>query len=402
MAKMTLTQKLIESLACTEGSKKLTVFDKGCKNLVLEVSNTGRKTFYFRYQDNRNVTRQPKLSDVNSITLKQARTLCDRYRSKLAMGEDPWAEKAELKRVPRLETFIWESFLPFIKTYKRSWDTDQSLLKNHIVPTFGYLSMDQLNKKHVIDFIGKHLETHAPGSVNRVTILLRYIYNCAIRWETTGITKNPTNNIPLLEENNKKERFLSKEEAEKLLGAIQKSPNKMLQYIVPMLILTGARKNEVLKAKWEDFNFEQKVWRIPMSKSGKARYVPLSDGVEQLLSNVPVFDDCVYVFPNPKTLKPYISFFHAWNTARKSVGLGDVRVHDLRHSFASFLVNAGRSLYEVQKILGHTQIKTTQRYAHLSQESLLSAANAVSNAVPIAHCLPNKIHDVPLVQIASQ
>ena len=128
----------------------------------------------------------------------------------------------------------------------------------------------------------------------------------------------------------------------------------MLQYIVPMLILTGARKNEVINAKWEDFNFEQKVWRIPMSKSGKARYVPLSDGVEQLLSNVPVFDDCMLVFPNPKTLKPYVSFYYAWDTARKSVGLGDVRVHDLRHSFASFLVNAGRSLYEVQKILGHT------------------------------------------------
>jgi integrase len=235
-----------------------------------------------------------------------------------------------------------------------------------------------------------------------VIILLRYIYNCAIRWETTGITKNPTNNIPLLEENNKKERFLSKEEAEKLLGAIQKSPNKMLQYIVPMLILTGARKNEVINAKWEDFNFEQKVWRIPMSKSGKARYVPISDGVEQLLSNVPVFDGCDLVFPNPKTLKPYVSFYYAWDTARKSVGLGDVRVHDLRHSFASFLVNAGRSLYEVQKILGHTQIKTTQRYAHLSQESLLSAANAVSNAVPITHCLPNKTHEVQLVQIASQ
>jgi integrase len=343
-----------------------------------------------------------RIGAEDTLTLKQARTLCDRYRSKLAMGEDPWEAKAELKRVPKLETFIWESFLPFIKTYKRSWDTDQSLLKNHIVPTFGHLYMDQLNKKHVIDFIGKHLETHAPGSVNRVTILLRYIYNCAIRWETTGITKNPTNNIPLLEENNKKERFLSKEEAEKLLGAIQKSPNKMLQYIVPMLILTGARKNEVLKAKWEDFNFEQKVWRIPMSKSGKARYVPLSDRVEKLLSDVPVYDGCDLVFPNPKTLKPYISFFHAWNTARKSVGLGDVRVHDLRHSFASFLVNAGRSLYEVQKILGHTQIKTTQRYAHLSQESLLSAANAVSNAVPISQCLPNEIHDVPLLQVASQ
>ena len=86
---------------------------------------------------------------------------------------------------------------------------------------------------------------------------------------------------------------------------------------------------------------------------------------------------------------------------RKSVGLEDVRVHDLRHSFASFLVNAGRSLYEVQNILGHTQIKTTQRYAHLSQESLISAANAAAKAVPLAHCLPNKVDEVQLVQVSN-
>jgi site-specific recombinase XerD len=89
------------------------------------------------------------------------------------------------------------------------------------------------------------------------------------------------------------------------------------------------------------------------------------------------------VFANPKTLLPYISFYCAWDTLRKSVGLSDVRVHDLRHSFASFLVNNGRSLYEVQRILGHTQIKTTQRYAHLSQDSLLAAANEISKAVPL-------------------
>ena len=71
------------------------------------------------------------------------------------------------------------------------------------------------------------------------------------------------------------------------------------------------------------------------------------------------------------------------NATRQSVGLGDVRIHDLRHSFASFLVNAGRTLYEVQKILGHTQVKTTQRYAHLSQDTLLDAANVVSKAVPL-------------------
>ena len=89
------------------------------------------------------------------------------------------------------------------------------------------------------------------------------------------------------------------------------------------------------------------------------------------------------MFPNSKTAKPYVSIFISWDTARKQAGLADVRIHDLRHSFASFLVNAGRSLYEVQKILGHTQIKTTQRYAHLSQDTLIDAANVVPFAMAV-------------------
>ena len=102
----------------------------------------------------------------------------------------------------------------------------------------------------------------------------------------------------------------------------------------------------------------------------------------------------------PKTLLPYVSVFASWNTARTSVGLSDVRMHDLRHSFASLLVNSGRSIYEVQRILGHTQIKTTQRYAHLSQDSLLAAANEISKAVPILMAMPNKVVDVPLLHVA--
>jgi integrase len=88
-----------------------------------------------------------------------------------------------------------------------------------------------------------------------------------------------------------------------------------------------------------------------------------------------------WAFANPDTGKPYVSVFCAWHTARKSVGLSDVRMHDLRHSFASLLINSGRTLYEVQHILGHTQVKTTQRYAHLSQDTLLAAANAATVAV---------------------
>ena len=391
MPSIALNADIVRDLCCPINKVKITVFDSLCKNLVVEVTQSGRKTYYFRYKDKRNVTRQPKLCSTNDITLKQARALADKYRSMIIMGDDPFAAKAALKTVPTLTDFINNSYIPYIKTYKRSWDTDVSLIKNHIKPHFGKLYLDEFTKQHLISFIGRHIKTHAPGSVNRVIILLRYIFNCAIKWEVSGVTKNPTTDIPLLEENNAKERYLTVGEVNALIMALQRSENKMLQYIIPILILTGARKNELLTAKWEDFSIDTRLWRIPMTKSGKARHVPISDGLLLVLQSIPRFDNCPWLVPNPKTQLPYISFFCSWNTARKSVGLGDVRVHDLRHSFASFLVNNGRSIYEVQRILGHSQIKTTQRYAHLSQDSLLAAANEISKAVPMLGTIA-KVH----------
>ncbi|MFN2269171.1 MAG: site-specific integrase, partial [Desulfonatronovibrio sp.] len=103
--------------------------------------------------------------------------------------------------------------------------------------------------------------------------------------------------------------------------------------------------------------------------------VPLSGNALDILKGLPKVNE--FVFPSPKTGKPFVSIFNSWNQARKRAGLEDVRIHDLRHSFASFLVNGGRSIYEVGRLLGHTQIKTTMRYAHLSDETLMEAVNVV-------------------------
>ena len=158
----------------------------------------------------------------------------------------------------------------------------------------------------------------------------------------------------------------------------------MLKYIVPMLLLTGARKREVLNARWEDFDIDNRLWRIPFTKTGKPRTVPMSDGVMSILDTVPRIAGSAAVFPNPATGKPYVTIHDAWHTARKRAGLEDVRMHDLRHSFASILINSGRSLYEVQHLLGHTQVKTTERYAHLQQDTLMKAANVVAALVGTA------------------
>jgi integrase len=397
MSSIALTQELVRTLSADSGRTKLTIFDKGCKNLVFEVRNTGRKTYYFRYKDSRGITRQPKISDANSITLKQVRMLCDGYRTKLVLGEDPFQEKQTARSVPTFSQFIDEQYLPHIKTYKRSWGTDVSILKNHLLPRLGKRYMDDITRQDIVKLhLDRKASGAAAGSANRLLIMLRFIFNLALRWEVPGVKDNPTKNIPLMPENNKKERYLSQDEARQLYAAVCQSDNPMLQFIVPMLILTGARKREVLDARWDDFDLERRLWRIPTTKLGKPRHVPISDGVLSLLGSVPRSTE--HVFANPKTGKPYVSIFCSWNTARKQARLPEVRVHDLRHSFASLLINNGRSLYEVQKILGHTQVKTTQRYAHLAPQTLLDASNVATLAVgSVMGVLPNRVVDVPLV-----
>lgn len=387
MAHIALTPHLVKTLTCETGKPKTAFFDSDCKGLMLEVRISGGKTFYLRYQDERGKTRQIKLADAADITLTQARTLAEKRRNQIAMGEDPTASKALLKQVPTVSDFIPGRYLPFVKAYKRSWNTDEGLLRNHVEPLWGKRYLDQITKQDVIKLITDHRATHAPGSCNRLTILLRYVFNLALRWEVAGVKSNPTAGFPLMEENNKLERFLTADEAATLYEELRHSRNQMLQFIVPMLILTGARKREVLDAKWTDFDIEHNSWRIPVNKSGKTRHVPLSDGVLLLLSTVPRPPQCPWAFANPDTGKPYVSVFASWNTARISANMPEVRMHDLRHSFASFLVNSGRTLYEVQKILGHTQIKTTQRYAHLSQDSLVAAANEAAKCMPIARLM---------------
>ena len=383
MAKLKLTQSRVNEANCPSDKKRADWFDTDCKGLVLEARIMGGKTFHLRYQDSRGRTRQLSLADATDVTLSQARTLADKARNQIAMGEDPKEQRATAKAVPTFADFISDQYMPYVKSYKRSWDTDVSLLKNHLLPRFGKRYMDEITRQ---DIVKMHADRKAlgaaPGSANRLLIMMRYIFNLTLKWEVPGIKANPCKGIPLMEENNKMERYLSVDEAERLYGAVCKSENTMLKYIVPMLILTGARKREVLDAKWEDFDLGRRAWRIPISKSGKARHVPLSDGALNVLASMP--RKVEWAFANPDTDKPYVSVFYAWNTARKSAGLSDVRMHDLRHSFASLLINSGRTLYEVQHILGHTQVKTTQRYAHLSQDTLLAAANSATVALGAA------------------
>lgn len=377
MATPPLTQSFVDKQACPADKRKINLKDSQVIGLLLELRASGGRTYYVRYTDDRGKRYQHKLGDATLLKLSQARQLAQEIKSKVVLGENPSEDKRIARQVPTLATFIHERYLPFVKVYKRSWSTDECLLRNHISPFLGHLPLDKITKAAMVEVIHQHRTSHKPASTNRVLILVRYLYNLAMQWDIPGVTQNPTKGIPQFQENNRRERYLNAGEAQALFQAIDSSPNPLLGPIVAMLLLTGGRRGEVLKARWEDIHWEQKRWRIPLPKTGEARHVPLSEQTLALLASRREATDSPWVFANPRTGKPFKSVFHSWDSARQRAGLPDLRLHDLRHSFASFLINAGRSLYEVQKLLGHTQVKTTQRYAHLSNATLLHASNEV-------------------------
>jgi integrase len=393
MKAVVITDLYIQELQCPSLRTHLEVFDSLLKGFYIDVQASGKKSFRVRYRFEKKL-RVVTLGDAAFISSDEARKLATDLIRKAKQGIDP-QEKIRSVFGPKIKDFFLNKYMPYVKSYKRSWDTDLSMIQNHIVPKLGDQHMGAMTPPDVAVFVETMRALgYAPGTCNRALVLLRYGFELAIKWKVLGIEANPVKEIKNLRDDNRIERFLSTEQTVNLLHAVKQSESEMLQYIVLFLIYTGARKREVLDAKWQDIDWDQKSWRIPKTKSGKVRHVPLSKGAMSVLETLKTLifqgrlGEYVHatqlsdmagllIFPNIRTGQAYVSFFYSWDAARKRAGLPDLRVHDLRHSFASFLVNAGRSLYEVQELLGHADIRTTSRYAHLSRERLIAAVEVV-------------------------
>ena len=377
------TRQFISNAKCPPGKRRTTYTDTTTRGLVLEARSSGGRTYYFRYNDRRGAQHNIKIGDAAALDLGVARQRAVELEHERALGHDPAAALETERQTPRLGEFVAGRYLPHITGNKRSWRSDETLLRLHILPALGQRPINGITPSEVQALMHRlKLNGYAAGTINRILVLLRYLFNLAARWEIPGAGNNPAKKVDLHKLNNERQVFLSKEQVTSLFDALKESDNPQIEYIVRFLLLTGARKQEALRAEWNEFDLVSRVWVIPFSKSGRARKVPLSDAVLSLLEHLPSRTHSPLLFPNPNTGKAYISIWYAWDTARRKAGLSEVRIHDLRHSFASFLVNSGRSLYEVQKLLGHAHIKTTQRYAHLSDETLITAANAAEAFVP--------------------
>ncbi len=369
-----LSQSFVDTVTIASGRRLLA--DHACKGLYLDLRPKG-KSWRFRFTGVGGKLTSVTIGDATKISLEAAR------RKAHLLGFQKLSRSSVLSHEGSAVTyggFVQSRYLPFAFSTKKAALWEEIIQRVHLLPVFADYPLHEINKGVIIEFIqSKQRAKYKAGSINRMISILKVTLSKAVEWEVGGLEISPAKGVKLLKDPPKLDRYLTPDEAKRLLDELRSNRASMLRFIIPFLLFTGARKREALDAQWKDIDWSNRLWLIPITKSGKPRVVPLSDQAMQVLKATKDelkqlgFTDTQWVFPNPDTGKPYVSVFHSWDRCRKAVGLDDVRIHDLRHSFASALVNRGMTLYDVKEALGHANIITTQRYAHLSPQRLRDA-----------------------------
>ena len=384
-----LTPKFIQQeLICPKGKTRIEFCDQELPGLYIEVraASPSQGTYYLRHRNEHGKTAHHKLGKTGELSLADARIQAITAKAELLKGHQPTSTAsgsgtvAIRKKGPMtFADFFINRYLPHAKQHKRTWDKDLQYFNLRLNARFGALPMNKIIRSEIQAFHNQlKQEGLAAATCNHYVKLIKHCFNLAIDW---GLAEsNPAVRVQFFHEDNLIERYLNEEELARLMKVLNTDDNRMICSILKYLISTGARLNEALQAKWEHVDVEKRLWRIPAqnSKSKKVRAVPLNDSALAVLNALMTAENHEYLFINRLTGLPYTCINKVWERIKNKAGLPELRIHDLRHQFASFLVNNGRSLYEVQQILGHSTPNVTQRYAHLSTQSLQAAANAAS------------------------
>ncbi len=376
MPKIKLDAAFCLTAACEPGKRRTDYWDTHTAGFVLEVRESGGKTYYLRYFDAAGRQRQHKIGGHGDISFDQARKAARRLRSEVVLGGDPSGAKADKKAIPFYADLAVQH-LAHAKTYQRSYDSTEMIMRRHVLPRWGKQRLDEIRPHDIAKWLAaKAEEGYKPATVEKIRVVFSRSFELGRQWCIPGCDNNPVRAVPRRRFSNARERYLTATEAGRLRVAVEASLNPQLKHIVWLLLLTGARVSELLRAEWRHVDLERRAWLIPTSKTGKPRHVPLSQAAIDIIDQLPRFDGCPYLVPNPETKLPFVTLKRAWQTARREARLGDLRIHDLRHSAASFMINAGIDLYAVGKVLGHADHKSTMRYSHLANETLLAAVEA--------------------------
>jgi integrase len=265
---------------------------------------------------------------------------------------------------------VAEEYLAISKATKRSWRRDTALL-NNLKAAFGSKTLAGIGVKDVEQYKAARAEKRSPATVNRELACLKHLFNKAIHWGYAR--ENPVRKVRLFKENNQRTRYLEPSEREKLLACC--SPE--LRPVVVVALNTGLRLGELIALTWADIDLGKGLLHVRDSKSGEGRHVPLNAEAVEALRSLTRHIDSPRVFFS-RYGKPYRSVRTGFENACKRAGVEGFRFHDLRHSFASYLVMAGVDLNTVRELMGHKTITMTLRYAHLSPEHKQAAVEKLS------------------------
>jgi integrase len=368
-----ITETFVKRAPAPEAATKIH-YDDDLPGFGLRITKAGTKAFVLNYHINRR-ERRFTIGSYPTWSAGAAREEAKKLRRQIDQGEDP-LENRELRRAAPNVADLWADYekvhLPTLSP--KSQVDQKGMWQNFILPDLQSVPVRELGSNH-IDRL--HAKVGAVGATraNRVLEVLRKALNLAIRWN--WIEKNPADGFSRNAEHSR-ERYLTREEYDRVFDALDRMSNESAANAIRMLILTGARRGEVLGLEWSDLDLKLGVWTVPphKNKSRVKKRLPLSDKALLLLRSMEESATGKFIFPTSKGT-PLPDLNRPWRWMCDHTGLKGLRIHDLRHSFASVLVSSGETLETIGKLLGHRQYQTTMRYAHLMDDPLRRAANRI-------------------------
>ncbi|MFT6558344.1 tyrosine-type recombinase/integrase [Sneathiella sp.] len=375
-----LSKRTIDALDASD--KDYFVWDATLPGFGVRVMPTGRKSFLIQYRDQAGRTRRKSLGRFGTVTAEEAKTEARELLSSVARGKNP-AEEAKRKKgaltVSQLCEKFMRDYVPTLckestaKEYRRCVDL-------FICPAFGSDLAEDITRSEIADLHHKHRDK--PYQANRTLGVLSVLFNQAEVWDIRPDGSNPCRHVKKYEEK-KRERYLSPEEFKRLGETLVKLENEKdtpqaAINCIRLLILTGARLGEIQTLKWD--YIKGNVAYLPDSKTG-AKRLPLGSAAQAILKGIERIDGNPYVITGKKAGSHLTDMQKPWRRIRKAAKIEDVRIHDLRHSFASIAVGSGESLPMIGKVLGHSQVQTTARYAHLADDPVQVSVDKVSGDI---------------------
>jgi integrase len=396
-----LTEKRIRD-AVPVSDRDYQIFDDQIRGLAVRVNRSGAKAFTLDYRF-AGRQRRMTLGRWPEWSVTAARQRAKELRRDIDLGHDPLSKRDDMREAPRIKDLIERYLKEHCAKLAPTNAADQASMMNKLVaPYWGKKLVTEITKSDVEKLLAKIAQGRArphkkkpnnrarklqpsrptPIRANRVGEALRKMFNLAIEWGMRN--DNPASGFYRRLENSR-ERFLSKDEINRLGAALDADEDQRAASIIRLCMLTGARVGEVRQARFEQFNLELGIWSKPASttKQRKIHRVPISEDVAAIVRkrHLVVPQGNPWLFPGDVPGQPVKEIRRFWRRMQRTAEIEDVRIHDLRHTFASLLVSGGASLEMIGKLLGHTQMQTTQRYAHLIDAPLRAGLDAVASAV---------------------